>query len=340
MASFFRAARLIQGAGARAHAVLLRGAQSAPTTAKAAARVRAFASDPWARTDAFLTRHIGPGEKDTAHMLKTIGCSSLEDLMSKAVPKHIRLATDNVLPEPVGEQEALAELRGFAKENKVFRSFIGMGYHGTYTPSVVLRNVVENPGWYTSYTPYQPEIAQGRLEMLLNYQTMITSLTGLEFSNASLLDESTAAAEAFTMCLSNAKGKRAKFFVDASAHPQTIDLIRTRAGPLHAEVVLGDAASLSSVDLSGFCGALVQYPNTYGSLFDASSVVPALKAAGVPLVVATDPLALALLKTPGDIGADIAVGSAQRFGVAMFYGGPHAGFLAVSKQCVSARVRA
>lgn len=197
---------------------------------------------------------------------------------------------------------------------QLFRSFIGMGYHGCYTPSVVMRNLVENPGWYTSYTPYQPEISQGRLEMLLNYQTMIANLTGLEFSNASLLDEGTAAAEAFGMCHAQGKGKRSKFFVASDTHPQTIDLIKTRAAPLNAEVVVGDPSTLldESTDLSEFSGALVQTPNTYGGLLDCNDLSAALKKNKVALVVATDPLACSVLKSPGAMGADIAVGCVAR----------------------------
>ena len=258
MASLLRASRLLKLGVRPSFRALPRGGSSSVSKALVAANQRSFTASPWVATDAFLSRHVGPTEEETNHMLKTVGVASLEDLMDQAVPQHIRLKEENHLPAPAGEQEALAELRGFAKENQVFRSFIGMGYHGTHTPSVVLRNVVENPGWYTSYTPYQPEISQGRLEMLLNYQTMIANLTGLEYSNASLLDEGTAAAEAFSMCFSALKGKAPKFFVASDAHPQTIDVIRTRAGPIGAEIVVGDPSTIPDLDLSGFCGALIQ----------------------------------------------------------------------------------
>ena len=275
--------------------------------------VRGLAVSAWDATDDFLPRHCGPRDSQVDHMLQTLGLKSLDELIDNAIPGGIRLPKDLDLPGPVGEQDALAEIQSYAKENKLFRSFIGMGYYGTVTPSVILRNVIENPGWYTSYTPYQPEISQGRLEMLLNYQTMISNLTGLEFSNASLLDEGTAAAEAFAMCLTKAKGKRIKFFVADNVHPQSIDLIRTRAELLNAEIVVGDPATWIEGDLSEFCGVLVQTPNTYGGLLDCSDFSGTLKKAKVPLVVATDPLACAVLKTPGAMGADIAVGCVRYF---------------------------
>jgi len=332
MSSFLRAAQLVRASAPSVRARLLPGNRHA--LGRLPMLTRAVASKAWDPADNFVDRHIGPNAADTDKMLQTIGFPSLDALMDKAVPKQIRLKEDNILPDAASEQEALAEIHGFAKENQVFRSFIGMGYHGTFTPSVILRNVVENPGWYTSYTPYQPEISQGRLEMLLNYQTMISNLTGLEYSNASLLDEGTAAAEAFSMCHSAAKRKRKKFFVAADAHPQTIDLIKTRAAPLKAEIIVADPSTLLDTDLSDISGVLLQTPNTYGGLLDGAKFKDTLAQYKIPLVVATDPLALAITKTPGDMGADIAVGSAQRFGVPMFYGGPHAGFMAVSKKFV------
>jgi glycine dehydrogenase len=311
MSAFLRGAVQLRTAASRA---LVRVASSRTGLVASGTSVpsRALASSAFTTTDGFLRRHVGPRPADVEKMLKTLGCSSLQDLINKAIPTQIRLSEDVALPQPAGEQEALAELRSIAKQNKVLKSFIGMGYHGTYTPSVVLRNVVENPGWYTSYTPYQPEISQGRLEMLLNYQTMIANLTGLEFSNASLLDEATAAAEAMHLCFSASKGKRNTFFVAADTHLQTIDLIKTRAEPVGCEVVVGDAATLSTADLSHLCGALVQYSTTFGDILDLASISPALKAAKVPLVVATDPLACALLEPPGSFGADIAIGCVVR----------------------------
>ncbi len=259
-------------------------------------------------------------------MLETLGYASLDALVDAAVPAAIRREPLK-LPAALGEQAALAELRSIAKENQVFRSLIGQGYYGTTTPPVIQRTILENPGWYTAYTPYQAEIAQGRLEALLNFQTLVTELTGLEIANASMLDEGTAAAEAMMMAQrlrANASGNT--FFVSEQCHPQTIDIVRTRAEPLGLKVVVGDHRRYQPED--GLVGVLVQYPDTTGSVHDFSAFFAAAHAVGAHTVVATDLLALTLLRPPGEFGADIAVGSAQRFGVPMGFGGPHAGFLA------------
>ncbi len=277
--------------------------------------------------DAFLERHVGPDAGEIEEMLAVVGSASLDDLVSQTIPSSIRLARPPRLPAARGEREALSALRDNVSRNRVFRTFIGMGYYDCVTPPVIQRNVLENPGWYTQYTPYQAEIAQGRLEALLNFQTMVADLSGLPLANASLLDEATAAAEAMAMCLAVAAGKRREFFVAANCHPQTIAVIRTRAKPIGVEVHVGRLDELAAL-VPRIAGALLQYPATDGRVADLSDAVQQLHAAGALAVVATDLLALALLKPPGEMGADIAVGSAQRFGVPMGYGGPHAGFLA------------
>jgi len=278
------------------------------------------------RRQSFARRHIGPREGDVAEMLASLGLPSLDALLEKTVPAAIRGARALELAPPMSEREALSYLRRMAARNKVFVSMIGMGYYGTVTPKVILRNVLENPGWYTAYTPYQAEISQGRMEALLVFQQTIVDLTGLEFANASLLDEATAAAEAMAMAHRVSRNPSNTFFVDADCHPQTIAVVRTRARPLGFEVVVGDAAS----GLAGHrpFGVLLQYPGSSGAVRDLGPVIAEAKAAGAIVTVATDLLALALLKPPGEMGADIAVGSAQRFGVPMGYGGPHAAFLA------------
>ncbi|RME69950.1 MAG: glycine dehydrogenase (aminomethyl-transferring), partial [Verrucomicrobia bacterium] len=278
--------------------------------------------------DAFVHRHLGVGPADIAAMLETIGYPSLEALIDAAVPADIRRGPMR-LPEPVGEAEALAELREIASLNRVYRSFIGLGYYGTHTPAVIQRTILENPGWYTAYTPYQSEISQGRLEALLNFQTMVCDLTGLEIANASMLDEGTAAAEAMMMChrlKRLPRGTEPRFFVSEKCHPQTIDIVKTRAEPLGIAVTVGDHADYTPEP--ALVGALVQYPDTFGSIHDFAAFFATVHEAGGLAVVATDLLALTLLRAPGEFGADIAVGSAQRFGVPMGYGGPHAGFLA------------
>ncbi|HET6835491.1 MAG TPA: aminomethyl-transferring glycine dehydrogenase [Acidimicrobiales bacterium] len=275
---------------------------------------------------AFPDRHIGISAADADRMLAMLGLASLDDLIDQAVPAAIRddkpLALDDALSEP----HALAHLRRLADRNTVFTSLIGQGYYGTHTPGVILRNVLENPAWYTAYTPYQPEISQGRLEALLNFQTMVCDLTGLEIANASMLDEGTAAGEAMTLCRRSSRHAGGVFFVDAECHPQTIAVVATRAEPLGIDVVVGDpSADLSPVDTFG---VLLQHPGTSGVVRDLRAVIEAVHSAGGLAVVATDLLACTLLVPPGELGADVAVGSAQRFGVPMGFGGPHPGFLA------------
>ncbi len=282
-----------------------------------------------APTDTFPRRHQGDNPADTAAMLELLGYRSLDALADAAVPPQIRLDRALNVPPALGETAALAELRAIASDNKIFRSFIGLGYHDTATPGVIQRNILENPGWYTAYTPYQAEISQGRLEALLNFQTLVTELTGLEIANASMLDEGTAAAEAMMMCHRLKEGDAAShrnFFVSEKCHPQTIDIVKTRATPLGIEVVVGDHETFTP-GTSCF-GVLVQYPDTTGSIHNFETFFAAAHAAGAFTIVAADLLALTLLRAPGEFGADVAVGSAQRFGVPMGFGGPHAGFLA------------
>lgn len=269
-------------------------------------------------------RHIGPSPAEMAEMLKVVGAPTLEALIDETVPKSIRQSSP-LSWAPLAEHELLAKLRGVAAKNRVMTSLIGQGYYGTVTPPAIQRNILENPAWYTAYTPYQPEIAQGRLEALLNFQTMVADLTGLPVANASLLDEATAAAEAMTMAERSAKSKAKAFFVDENLHPQTIGVIRTRALPLGIEVIVGAPDTLVPEQVFG---AIFQYPGTYGHVRDFTALIEKLHAAKAIAVVATDLLALCLLKEPGAMGADIAVGSSQRFGVPMGYGGPHAAFMA------------
>ena len=270
-------------------------------------------------------RHIGPSPAEMADMFATLGVADLDALIDETVPKSIRQAEPLDFGKPRSEREALYELRVMADKNKVYRSLLGQGYHGTVTPPAIQRNILENPAWYTAYTPYQPEISQGRLEALLNYQTMISDLTGLEVAGASLLDEATACAEAMTMAKRVAKSKASAFFVDENTHPQNIAVIRTRAAPLGIEVIVG---SPDDLDAAAVFGALFQYPGTYGHVRDFTPEIAALHATDAIAIVAADPMALTLLKEPGAMGADIAVGSTQRFGVPMAYGGPHAAYLA------------
>ena len=280
------------------------------------------------RLDQFVHRHLGPRDLDIARMVEVIGVDSLDALIDETVPKAIRMGEELKLAAPRSESDVLDEMRALANQNKLYRSFIGMGYYGTLTPGVILRNILENPGWYTQYTPYQAEIAQGRLEALLNFQTMIIDLTGLDIANASMLDEGTAAAEAMTLChRAQSRSSDANlFFVDSRCHPQTIDIVRTRAEPLGLEIIVGDFAS-HDFNRPTF-GALLQYPATDGSILDYTAFCAKAHAAGALVVVATDLLALTLLRAPGEFGADIAVGNSQRFGVPMGYGGPHAAFMA------------
>jgi glycine dehydrogenase len=277
------------------------------------------------RVDSFAQRHIGPNQQARAAMLAELGFENLDGLIDATVPKNIRLHRALNLPEAKSESEALAELRQLAQKNTVARSFIGAGYSDTITPPVIQRNILENPGWYTAYTPYQAEIAQGRLEALLNFQTMITDLTALDIANASLLDEGTAAAEAMTLCRATISG-RSTFFVADNCHPQTIEIVQTRARPLGTKVVVGDFSRFKFDDT--VFGALVQYPATDGAIHDYEDFAKAAHDAGALLVVAADILALTLLKPPGEFGADVAVGSTQRFGVPLGFGGPHAAYFA------------
>jgi glycine dehydrogenase len=282
----------------------------------------------WKYQESFADRHIGPDEKELQGMLKAVGVGSLDELIDQTVPPAIRSKEPLKMAGAWSEHDALAVLETIAAKNQLFRSFIGMGYYDTQTPHVILRNILQNPGWYTQYTPYQAEIAQGRLEALLNYQTMVMELTGMEVANASLLDEGTAAAEAMALALhTKGEGTGGAFFVSEVCHPQTLDVVRTRALPLGVEVVVGDHRT---VDLNArkFFGALVQYPATDGVAHDYKAFGEKVHAAGGLLIVATDLLALTLLTPPGEFGADVAVGSAQRFGVPMGYGGPHAAFFA------------
>jgi glycine dehydrogenase len=275
--------------------------------------------------DTFVRRHIGPNADETSKMLEFLGHKNLDGLIDAAVPKKIRLGNKLNLPAARSEHDALIEIKKIASENKVFRSFIGMGYYDTITPPVIQRSVLENPGWYTQYTPYQAEISQGRLEALLNFQTMASELTGLDLANASMLDEATAAAEAMTMS-HRLKDGRNIFFISEACHPQTIEVVRSRAHALKIEVVIGNHETFAFTEK--VFGALVQYPDTFGAIHDFSGFAEKAHAAGAMLIVATDLLALTLIKPPGEFGADIAVGSAQRFGVPLGYGGPHAAFFA------------
>ncbi len=277
--------------------------------------------------DSFIQRHIGPDAAQTHAMLETLGVDSIAELIGKTVPENIRKTDTLALKSAVGEDQALAELKTIAAKNQIFKSYIGMGYHNTLVPKVIQRNVLENPGWYTAYTPYQPEIAQGRLEGLLNFQQMVLDLTGMEMANASMLDEGTAAAEAMAMCKRQLKkNKSSTFFVDSATHPQTIAVIQTRAEHFGFEIVVGDPQT-DLAQLECF-GALLQYPATHGEIKDLSAVIDTIHAKGALATVAADILSLVLLKAPAEMGADVVVGSNQRFGVPMGFGGPHAAFFA------------
>lgn len=278
----------------------------------------------------FKQRHIGPNADDIRQMLDVLGVSSLDDLINQTVPQSIRLPRALNLPEALSEYAALAKLKEIALKNQIFRSFIGMGYYDTITPAVIQRNILENPGWYTAYTPYQPEIAQGRLEALLNFQTMIIDLTGLEIANASLLDEATAAAEAMSMSYGICKNKANAFFVSQNCHPQTIDVLQTRAKPLGIKIIIGDHESFDFSE--PIFGAILQYPASDGTIYDYRAFVEKAHAVGALVTVAADPLSLTLLTPPGEFGADIAVGSTQRFGIPLGYGGPHAAYFATKQE--------
>jgi len=276
----------------------------------------------------FAARHIGPSPQEQQQMLAAIGVPDIETLIAQTMPASIRQPTPLAsMGQAMSEVDALARLHALASRNQVFTSLIGQGYHGTHTPLVILRNILENPAWYTAYTPYQPEISQGRLEALLNFQTMICELTGLDVSNASLLDEATAAAEAMAVAQRGSKSKASAFFVDRDCHPQSIAVMRTRAEPLGWTLIVGDPDT--DLDPGAVFGAIFQYPGTRGDVRDFSAHITRIKAAGGIAVMAADPLALSMLKSPGELGADIAIGSTQRFGVPMGYGGPHAAYMAV-----------
>ncbi len=297
-------------------------------TATDAASKNPTSMDPLGPCDTFLHRHIGPGAEQTAQMLAALGFDSLDALTKRAVPDVIQTERPLTLGPARGEHELLEELAQVAAKNKVLRSFIGMGYHGTITPPIIQRNILENPGWYTQYTPYQAEISQGRLEALFNFQTMVAELTGLPVTNSSLLDEGTAAAEAMGLCYAAARQKKKRFFVAADCHPQTIAVIRTRAEALGIEVEVGDI--LDAEFDSSTCGVIAQYPTSDGRIIDYTAVADRVHKARALFCVAADIMALVLLKSPAEIGADICVGTTQRFGVPMGYGGPHAAFIATS----------
>ena len=286
-------------------------------------------ASPAPELSSFVSRHIGPNDEEVAQMLETLGFETLADFLDATVPKDIRLANPLDLPAGKSEQEALAELREISLKNKVARSFLGAGYSDCVVPPVIQRNILENPGWYTAYTPYQAEIAQGRLEALLNFQTMVTDLTGLDIANASLLDEATAAAEAMALCHAVASDRKT-FFVARDCHPQTIEVVRTRALPLGIEVVVGDHQTFSPNEKT--FGVLLQYPATDGAIFDYEPFIKQAHDAGALAIVAADILALTMLRSPGEMGADVAVGSTQRFGVPLGFGGPHAAYMATRDQ--------
>ncbi|MEO0651262.1 MAG: aminomethyl-transferring glycine dehydrogenase, partial [Planctomycetota bacterium] len=281
-------------------------------------------------SDTFLHRHNGPSTDEVRAMLTAVGVASLEALVDEAVPSTIRLGRELELGPLRGEHELLRELHGIASQNVLAKSYIGLGYHGTITPPVIQRNVLENPGWYTQYTPYQAELSQGRLEALLNFQTVISDLTGLPLANASLLDEGTAAAEALAMTHAIGRGKVASYFVSERCHPQTIDVVRTRARLVGIEVHVGDPHAFD-FSATPVCGALVQYPDTFGRIDAFDAFCEHAHSAGTKVVVAADPLSLTLLRPPGEFGADIAIGSTQRFGVPMGFGGPHAAYMAADE---------
>src|SRR4029077_16343040 len=283
-------------------------------------------SDRYEPYDFANRRHIGPSPEEMGEMLRIVGAPSLEALISETVPKAIRQETPLDFGPPLSERGVLDRMRATANKNLVLTSLIGQGYHGTIIPPAIQRNILENPAWYTAYTPYQAEISQGRLEALLNFQTMIAELTGLEIANPSLLDEATAAAEAMAMARRVTQSPANAFFVDRDCHPQTVAVIRTRAEPLGWSVIVGDPAT--DLDPAGVFGAIFQYPGSSGAIRDHRELIQPLHAAGALAIFAADPLALTLLMPPGDLGADIAIGSTQRFGVPMGYGGPHAAYIA------------
>ena len=282
----------------------------------------------------FDTRHNGPDDNQVAEMLKFIKADSLDHLIDETIPKSIQLENEMDLPLAKSEYQFLNDFKVLASKNKILKSYIGTGYYDTVTPGVILRNILENPGWYTAYTPYQAEIAQGRLEALINFQTMVIELTGMEIANASLLDEGTAAAEAMTMLAGARKGAKKsanKFFVDQNTFPQTLDILKTRAIPVGIDLVIGDLNTLDLTD-ENLYGVLCQYPNNDGAVEDHTDFITSAKENNIFVAVATDLMSLLLLKAPGEMGADVVVGTSQRFGVPMGYGGPHAAFFATKDE--------
>ncbi|WP_372794149.1 aminomethyl-transferring glycine dehydrogenase, partial [Lutibacter sp.] len=287
------------------------------------------------KTDSFVLRHIGPSENEVNEMVKTIGVSSVDELINKTIPSDIRLKNNLDLPKALSEFEYMSHIQELANKNKLYKNYIGLGYHPTILPGVIQRNILENPGWYTAYTPYQAEIAQGRLEALLNYQTMVTELTGMELSNASLLDEGTAAAEAMIMLFNSRTRDQKKvnashFFVSNEILPQTIDVLKTRAIPLEIELIFGNHETFEFSE--NVYGALIQYPAKNGQVYDYSVFVEKAKTVEAKIAVAADLLSLAILTPPGEWGADVVVGTTQRFGIPMGYGGPHAGYFATKEE--------
>ena len=278
------------------------------------------------QSDKFVNRHLGPDNAEQAAMLNTLGMASLTELIDKVVPDSIRRQENMALAQGLTEHQSLEKLKSIASKNKVLKSFIGMGYYNTFTPPTIQRNILENPAWYTAYTPYQAEISQGRLEAMLNFQTMVSDLTGLELANASMLDEATACAEAMTLCQRMSKSKGKVFFVADDCHPQNIEVVKTRAEPLGIDVVVGNP--LDGIEDYDLFGMLLQYPGTYGEVTDFSELIKQVHAKKALVTVSADLLALTLLKTPGEMGADVAVGNTQRFGVPLGYGGPHAAYMA------------
>ncbi|KAJ2908997.1 glycine decarboxylase subunit P, partial [Coemansia aciculifera] len=319
----------------QANAAATASAESAAGTGAAAdstSHVDA-AAQAYAPLDTFLRRHNGPRDSDVEAMLQALGFGSLDEMVAATVPASIRLSSPlEIADSEYAEKELLAKLKAIAQKNQVFRSFIGTGYTDVVVPPVILRNILENPGWYTQYTPYQPEISQGRLESLLNFQTVVTDLTGLPATNGSLLDEGSAAGEALVVCLNSARKKtRNAFFADHNCHPQTLAVLKTRAEGFGAEIVVGDYKTFDFAALGDrLAGALVSYPDTYGNVNDFRSLADTVHAQGGQLVVAADLMSLAVLQPPGEFGADIAIGNTQRFGVPLGYGGPHAAFFATT----------
>src|SRR6056300_1374335 len=282
--------------------------------------------------NSFAVRHIGLSQADIESLLDQLGYKDLEEFSKSVLPENIFIDQKLELNDAMSEEDALKAIKEISKANSVYRSFIGQGYYGTITPKVILRNVFENPGWYTSYTPYQAEISQGRLEALINFQTMVGDLTGFEIANASLLDEATAAAESMTLAHRVGKSKSQKFFIDQNCFPQTISVVSARAKPIGIEIVVDDPKKLNDLTEDMYFGALLQYPGNDGAIVDFSQEIKSVHENNGLVIMATDLLALALLKSPSEIGADIAIGSSQRFGVPLGFGGPHAAFMATREQ--------